>query len=104
MTASAKPRAARLREQGARTLIVVLESGHAGVQGIVASRLVESFGRPVVVLTPATDPNQLSGSMRSIPDVDAKAVMDRIADHYTEAVFIEAAKFHYFSPYSQAAC
>ena len=81
MTASAKPRAARLREQGARTLIVVLESGHAGVQGIVASRLVEAFGRPVVVLTPATDPNQFSGSMRSIPDVDAKAVLDRIAEH-----------------------
>lgn len=81
MTASAMPRAARLREQGARVLIVVLESGHAGVQGIVASRLVEAFGRPALVLTPATDPTQFSGSMRSIPGVDAKAVLDRIAAH-----------------------
>ncbi|MGA1206280.1 MAG: single-stranded-DNA-specific exonuclease RecJ, partial [Litorivicinaceae bacterium] len=79
MTASAKPRAARLREQGARTLIVVLESGHSGVQGIVASRLVEAFGRPAIVLTPGMLPEQLSGSMRSVPAVDAKGALDRVA-------------------------
>lgn len=79
MTANAKPRAARLRDQGARVLIVLLDSGHSGVQGIVASRLVEAFGRPAIVLTPGRSPDELSGSMRSVPAVDAKGLLDRVS-------------------------
>ncbi len=46
-------------------LVVAGESWHAGVAGIVASRLVEDFGCPVVVLT--LHEGAASGSARSIP-------------------------------------
>ena len=46
--------------------------------GIVASRLVETEGRPSIVLTPGNEPTMLTGSMRSVPGVDAKALLDAV--------------------------
>src|SRR5690625_2537031 len=40
---------------------------HEGVLGIVASRLVRTFDRPVIMLRHKTDTNELKGSARSIP-------------------------------------
>ncbi len=54
-------------EQGA--VVVSGKNFHSGVQGIVASRLVDYFGRPAVVFSPAPDRSQLSGSARSIDGV-----------------------------------
>lgn len=76
MVAQAEPIALRQRLHGAPVSVVVLEDGHPGVQGIVASRLVEATGRPAVVLTPGQTADTLTGSMRSIPGVDAKAMLD----------------------------
>jgi single-stranded-DNA-specific exonuclease len=59
-------------------LCIVLKNGHSGVQGIVASRLVEAEGRPTIVFTSGMEPGTLSGSMRSIPGVDAKMLLDRV--------------------------
>ena len=78
MIEQAKPLAARQHLHGGLVLCVVLENGHPGVQGIVASRLVEAEGRPSIVLTPGNDPETLTGSMRSIPGVDAKALLDSV--------------------------
>ncbi len=48
--------------------LVFAESGwHLGVVGIVASRLVERFSRPVFVLSDGADEGHFSGSGRSIP-------------------------------------
>ncbi|MEK9605628.1 MAG: single-stranded-DNA-specific exonuclease RecJ [Gammaproteobacteria bacterium] len=76
MVEQAKPLARRQHLHGGLVLCVVLENGHSGVQGIVASRLVEAEGRPSIVLTPGNEPETLTGSMRSIPGVDAKALLD----------------------------
>ncbi|MFK8014620.1 MAG: single-stranded-DNA-specific exonuclease RecJ [Gammaproteobacteria bacterium] len=46
------------------------DSFHPGVQGIVASRLLERFGRVTAVLSPAREPNMATGSLRSIDGVD----------------------------------
>ncbi|MEL0322253.1 MAG: DHHA1 domain-containing protein, partial [Gammaproteobacteria bacterium] len=78
MVEQAKPLARRQHLHGGLVLCVVLENGHSGVQGIVASRLVEAEGRPSIVLTPGNEPETLTGSMRSIPGVDAKALLDTV--------------------------
>lgn len=64
---------------GARILVVFDEEFHAGVQGIVASRLVDSCGCPAVVLSPGID-DRISGSARSVPGLDIRAVLQSVAD------------------------
>lgn len=78
MVMQAIPIAQRQHLQGSLVICVVLEEGHPGVQGIVASRLVEAEGRASIVLTRGNDPEILTGSMRSIPGVDAKAILDQV--------------------------
>ena len=58
--------------------IVLAEDGwHPGVIGIVASRLVEEFGRPVVLV--GLDSDEGKGSGRSIPRFDLHAALGRCA-------------------------
>ncbi|WP_027349398.1 single-stranded-DNA-specific exonuclease RecJ [Halotalea alkalilenta] len=85
MTEEAKRLAQAPLGRGARVLVIHLADGHAGVQGIVASRLVQAFGRPCFVLTPAAAPGQLSGSGRSIEGVHLRAALQR-ADELTPGV------------------
>ncbi|ACB84870.1 single-stranded-DNA-specific exonuclease RecJ [Natranaerobius thermophilus] len=47
-------------------LVVWSENWHEGVVGIVASRLLEKYYRPVIVLTRDDEPGKLKGSCRSI--------------------------------------
>lgn len=52
---------------GNYSLCIFLAEGHAGVHGISASRIKESFGRPTVFLAPKQgETNILTGSIRSI--------------------------------------
>jgi single-stranded-DNA-specific exonuclease len=78
MVDRAKPLARRQCLHGGLVLCVVLENGHSGVQGIVASRIVEIEGTPTIVFTAGNVAGTLTGSMRSIPDVDAKTLLDRV--------------------------
>lgn len=48
-------------------IILYDENWHEGVLGIVASRLVSKFDRPVIMLAYKKDENVLKGSARSIP-------------------------------------
>lgn len=67
---------------GMQSLVAYLETGHSGVQGIVASRLVEKHGRPTVVLTPAADAKHLVASARSVLGVNVHAALQRIDELY----------------------
>ncbi len=58
-------------------VVVFLEDGHPGVQGIVASRLVQAYGRPALVLTPAAAPGMLTGSGRSIEGLHLRDALQR---------------------------
>lgn len=58
-------------------VVVFLENGHPGVQGIVASRLVQAYGRPALVLTPAAAPGMLTGSGRSIEGLHLRDALQR---------------------------
>ncbi|MDR5906278.1 single-stranded-DNA-specific exonuclease RecJ [Franzmannia qiaohouensis] len=70
----------------APVLVVFLENGHAGVQGIVASRLVQAYGRPTLVLTPAAQPGMLTGSGRSIEALHLRNALQRTHQLAPEAL------------------
>jgi single-stranded-DNA-specific exonuclease len=64
---------------GSRTVIVVAGEGwHRGVIGIVASKLVDAFHRPAIVLS--TDGDVAHGSCRSIPSFNMLAALESCAD------------------------
>ena len=69
-------------EVGSRTVIVVGGAGwHRGVIGIVASKLVDAFHRPAIVLS--IDGDIAHGSCRSIPSFDLLAGLESCADVLT---------------------
>jgi single-stranded-DNA-specific exonuclease len=65
-------------EIGARSVLVVAGDGwHRGVIGIVASKLVDSFHRPAIVLS--VEDGVAHGSCRSIPSFDMLGALERCA-------------------------
>ena len=68
---------------GSRTVIVVAGEGwHRGVIGIVASKLVDAFHRPAIVLS--RDDAIAHGSCRSIPSFNMLAALESCADLMTK--------------------
>jgi single-stranded-DNA-specific exonuclease len=66
-------------EVGSRTVIVVAgERWHRGVIGIVASKLVDAFHRPAIVIS--TDGDLAQGSCRSIPSFNMLAALESCAE------------------------
>lgn len=56
------------------------ETFSAGVHGIVASKLVEAYGRVTMLLSPVEgDPEMITGSCRTIEGCDVKAALDAVA-------------------------
>ena len=67
---------------GAHAMLVVWGEGwHRGVIGIVASKLVDAFHRPAIVL--AIDGNLAYGSGRSIPGFDLLGALEHCGDLFT---------------------
>jgi len=65
-------------EIGARSILVVAGEGwHRGVIGIVASKLVDAFHRPAIVLS--VEDGMAQGSCRSIPRFDMLGALERCA-------------------------
>jgi single-stranded-DNA-specific exonuclease len=70
-------------EVGSRTVIVVAGPGwHRGVIGIVASKLVDAFHRPAIVLS--IDGDVAHGSCRSIPSFDLLGGLEASGDLLTK--------------------
>jgi len=69
-------------EVGSRTVIVVAGEGwHRGVIGIVASKLVDAFHRPAIVIS--TDGDVAHGSCRSIPSFNMLAALESCGEVMT---------------------
>ena len=68
------------------SLVVYHEDFHAGVQGIVASRLMEKFGRPVIVLSPSSEEGKLTGSARTIAMVHIRQAIEQVANERPDIV------------------
>ena len=73
--------AADPRAPDARLLVVWGEGWHRGVIGIVASKLVEAFARPAIVLSVEGD--AAHGSGRSVPGFDLLAALEHCAELFT---------------------
>lgn len=72
-------------EEETNVLVVAKEGWNEGVIGIVASRLVEKFYRPAIVLSVKADENKAKGSARSIAGFnmyEALTECDDILPHY----------------------
>ena len=70
-------------EVGSRTVLVVAGDGwHRGVIGIVASKLVDAFHRPAIVLS--KDGDIAHGSCRSIPSFNMLAALESCAELMTK--------------------
>jgi single-stranded-DNA-specific exonuclease len=65
-------------------LVFAQPGWHLGVVGIVASRLVERFSRPVFVLSTSRDEGCLSGSGRSIPAFHLLEALESMPDLFTK--------------------
>ncbi len=65
----------------ADVIVAYGDGWHEGVVGIVASRLVERFGRPAIVL--CRDGDDAKGSGRSLPGVDLHDLVARVSDVLT---------------------
>jgi single-stranded-DNA-specific exonuclease len=61
------------------SIVLADDTWHPGVIGIVASRLVEEFGRPTVLIALSGD--QGKGSGRSIPKFDLHGALGRAREH-----------------------
>lgn len=66
-------------ERRRRAYVIAGEDWHRGVIGIVASRLVERFNRPVVLVAGGEPGEEWTGSGRSIPSFDLHAALGACA-------------------------
>ncbi len=63
------------------TTVVYGANWHKGVVGIVASRLIENYYRPTIVLTQSKDGKTWTGSARSIKDIDIYQLLEKCKKH-----------------------
>jgi single-stranded-DNA-specific exonuclease len=63
------------------TTVVFHETWHKGVIGIVASRLIENYYRPTIVLTQSEDGKTWTGSARSIKGVNIYDMLEKCSAH-----------------------
>lgn len=67
------------RTGNARTTVLFRQGWHKGVIGIVASRLIETYYRPTVILTESKD-GFATGSARSVPGYDLYQAIESCSD------------------------
>lgn len=71
------------REDQRRAGLCLFDAGwHQGVVGLVASRIKDRTGRPVVAFAPAGDGEELRGSARSIPGVHVRDVLESVSSRH----------------------
>jgi single-stranded-DNA-specific exonuclease len=72
---------ARVLDKTKSSLCILLENGHAGIHGISASRLKDTFGKPIIIFSETqTDSSLVAGSARSTDDIHIKSILDEVAE------------------------
>lgn len=78
---------ARVLDNTNLSLCILLENGHAGIHGISASRLKETFGKPIIIFSETqTDSSLIAGSARSTDDIHIKSILDEVAELSPELI------------------
>lgn len=66
---------------GYDSLVIHLPNGHAGVHGIVSSRITEKYGRPSIIISPkANEPGIVSASGRGIEGFNMRGALQEISN------------------------
>lgn len=79
-----------------RSISLYFEDGHSGVHGITASRIAETFGKPVAIFAPkgagardesdysrlAISAGMAAGSFRSVPNLNIRDVLQSISSEH----------------------
>jgi single-stranded-DNA-specific exonuclease len=76
--------AAQQVRDGAAAITIFDPEGHAGVHGICAARLAESFGRPVAYFSPKNDAEHITASLRTVHGFHVRNALAEIADRYPD--------------------
>jgi single-stranded-DNA-specific exonuclease len=66
------------QKENAKSTVLFKPDWHKGVIGIVASRCIESYHRPTIILTESE--KKATGSARSVPDFDIHEAIEACAD------------------------
>ena len=66
-----------------RIIVLLGETWHLGIIGLLASKLANTYHRPAVVCTEVRNDGTYSGSARSIPGYDISAGISACAEHLT---------------------
>jgi single-stranded-DNA-specific exonuclease len=69
-----------LNKPAQKTIVLADKNWHTGVIGIVASRIVDKFGRPAILIN-SNDEKIAQGSARSIPGFDILAAISACSQH-----------------------
>lgn len=91
-------------DENSPVIIVYNEEWHKGVIGIVASRIIEQYRKPTLVLTKSEEDNIITGSARSINGIDIHEAIERCEDQlmqfgghkYAAGLSVEADKLNDF--------
>ena len=102
ITAEALAQIIDLKEENTAATVVYESHWHKGVIGIVASRLVENYYRPTLVITKSGD--VLAGSARSVRGFDVYEALDACKEHmiqfgghkYAAGFTLEESKYNDF--------
>lgn len=78
MNQKAHTYAHKLHAAQKNSIVIADQDFHAGVQGIVASRIVDSFGKPTIVMSPISGGEVLSGSARSIDGIHIRNMLQEV--------------------------
>jgi len=78
MLVKAKSLAKQYVKKYVYSMVVFDEEFHAGVQGIVASRLVDLYGRPTIVFSISSNPEYITASARTIGIIHIRNVLQKI--------------------------
>lgn len=79
ITSKALEYATQEYNSNSKSICIYLPDGHSGVHGISASRLKDYFGLPTIIFSPKANENEIiSGSARSIDELDIKQVLDEV--------------------------
>ncbi len=64
-----------------KTIVLADDNWHTGVIGIVASRIVDRFYRPTIMINTSADEQKAHGSARSIPGFDILSAISACSKH-----------------------
>ncbi len=78
----AMERSVELIEKGFYSLVIPIKDGHHGIHGIAASRIVERFGRPTIILSPKSTHKEIITKEEAEQLIGEKIALSSVKSFY----------------------